>query len=156
MNVMKPLLPAVLVFSCLNLVGCGGGGSDTPEENSPGVVIPVDPAPPENPQPSDLPVLSWNAPTARTDHTPLQSWEIDKYQIWYGQDRHELELLDEVPGGDERPELVVDMLDDGYYFFAVTVVDNDSLASDRSKVVFKRVPDDLLPLDSGTGTSAIN
>ncbi|TAA47831.1 hypothetical protein [Corallincola spongiicola] len=106
-----------------------------------------DPNEPEDLPPGDQPVpkLVWSAPATRTDSSPLKAWEVDKYQVWYGQERENLTLLDEVPGGPMTVELDVSKLKPGYYFFAVTVVDVNALQSERSAVILKKVPDDLLP-----------
>ncbi|TCI02026.1 hypothetical protein EZV61_15745 [Corallincola luteus] len=106
-----------------------------------------DPNEPEDLPPGDQPVpkLVWSAPATRTDSSPLKAWEVDKYQVWYGQERDNLTLFDEVPGGPMTVELDVSKLKPGYYFFAVTVVDVNALESERSEVVLKKVPDDLLP-----------
>jgi hypothetical protein len=91
----KVLIPLLLAAQ---LVACGGGGEDSsPVVSSPVVTssqaAPSSPAPsspaPSSPAPSSPTVtgsttLSWTAPVARADGSPLSLADIEGYRIYYG------------------------------------------------------------------------
>ncbi|GAA5218551.1 hypothetical protein GCM10025776_29680 [Corallincola platygyrae] len=140
------------LFIAIILTACGGSGGSS-ADNPPEQALPGAPEvhPPEvAPEPDPIPMLTWGIPTTRTDKTELASWEIDKYQVLFGKDRFKLELLDEVPGGSSSPGLSLESLNPGYYFFSVTVIDVNGLASDSSEVILRKVPDDFLDDNSGS------
>ena len=90
----KVLISLLLVAQ---LVACGGGGEDsspvvtsspTPSSPAPSSPAPSSPAPssptPSTPVVTGSATLSWTAPVARADGSPLSLADIEGYRIYYG------------------------------------------------------------------------
>jgi hypothetical protein len=89
------------------------------------------------PQPSmGTAALRWTPPTERTDGTPLTS--IGGYKLYYGRNASNLEQI--VNLGSNMTRYQVNNLEQGTWYFAITVFDGNGLESDRSGVVSKTIP----------------
>jgi hypothetical protein len=80
--------------------------------------------------------LSWNAPTQRTDGTPLT--DLAGFRIYFGNSRDDLRYVIEVKDPGARSWVVED-LTQGAWFFAATAFDRAGLESDRSNVASKSI-----------------
>jgi hypothetical protein len=80
--------------------------------------------------------LSWVAPTTRTDGSTLGLSEIQGYCIYIGTTRNNLQMVADINQGD-RTSYVLDNLDVGEYFVAVSVYDQQDNMSSYSNVVLK-------------------
>lgn len=77
--------------------------------------------------------LSWDYPTERLNGSELEVYEIDSFRIYQLDENGGVGSVYVVDGLDTQYDIAG--LADGEYHFAVTVVDNDGLESDYSKVV---------------------
>jgi hypothetical protein len=83
-------------------------------------------------------VLSWIAPTTRSDSSYLPANELMGYRIYYGTSSSNLSVL--VDLNDESiTEYTVDTLPSGNYYFAVTAYDMDGNESGLSNLINKDV-----------------
>jgi hypothetical protein len=80
--------------------------------------------------------LSWVAPTTRTDGSTLNLSEIQGYCIYIGTTRNNLEMVADINQGD-RTNYVLDNLDLGEYYVAVSVYDLQNNMSSYSNIVLK-------------------
>jgi outer membrane biosynthesis protein TonB len=80
--------------------------------------------------------LSWAAPRTRTDGSALSLSDIQGYCIYIGTTRNNLEMVADVNQGD-RTSYVLDNLDLGDYYVAVTVYDQQNNMSSYSNIVLK-------------------
>jgi hypothetical protein len=80
--------------------------------------------------------LRWVAPTTRTDGTALNMSEIQGYCIFVGTTRDNLQMVADINQGDAT-DYVVDNLDLGDYYVAVSVYDQEDNMSTYSNVVMK-------------------
>jgi hypothetical protein len=80
--------------------------------------------------------LTWVAPTTRTDGSTLSMAEIQGYCIYVGTTRDNLQMVADINQGD-MTGYVLDNLDLGDYYVAVSVYDQDDNMSGYSNVVMK-------------------
>ncbi|MES9969443.1 MAG: putative Ig domain-containing protein [Candidatus Thiodiazotropha sp.] len=80
--------------------------------------------------------LRWTAPTTRTDGSVLNLADIQGYCIYVGTTRDNLQMVADINEGD-RTTYVVDNLDLGDYYVAVSVYDQENNMSGYSNVVQK-------------------
>ncbi len=80
--------------------------------------------------------LSWAAPRTRTDGTSLSLAEIKGYCIYVGTTRDNLEMVVDLTDGD-RTTYVLDNLEVGDYYVAVSVYDQQENMSNYSNIVLK-------------------
>lgn len=80
--------------------------------------------------------LSWDAPTARVDGSPLTN--LAGYKIYYGRmsGTYDYEIEIETPG---VSTYVVEDLVAGDWFFALAAYDSEGLESDRSNEVLRQI-----------------
>ena len=122
-------------FSCLlvvaQLVACGGGGgSDSAEsvlDNS---------SPASSRTPASSATLSWTAPVARSDQTPLSLADIGGYRVYYGTVEGEYPYRIDVNDG-TAVEVVINNLPTGTHYFVVTTYDTEGRESEYSELVVK-------------------
>ncbi|MBT3047669.1 MAG: hypothetical protein G8D61_18815 [gamma proteobacterium symbiont of Ctena orbiculata] len=82
--------------------------------------------------------LRWVAPTTRTDGSPLNLADIKGYCIYIGTTRNNLEMVVDLTEGD-RTDYILDNLELGDYYVAVSVYDQQDVMSSYSNVVMKSV-----------------
>jgi fibronectin type 3 domain-containing protein len=83
-------------------------------------------------------VLSWAAPSSRTDGSYISPSELQGYRIYYGTTPDNLSLL--VDLNDESiTDYTINDLPAGSYYFAVTAYDADGVESAFSNVINKDV-----------------
>ncbi|PVV22314.1 MAG: hypothetical protein B6D78_05525 [gamma proteobacterium symbiont of Ctena orbiculata] len=80
--------------------------------------------------------LRWNAPTTRTDGSALSLADIQGFCIYVGTTRDNLQMVADINEGD-RTTYVLDNLDLGDYYVAVSVYDQENNMSSYSNVVLK-------------------
>lgn len=127
---LRPFAGYFVLIICVGLAGCGGGGSDG---NGSGTVTGVGAT-----GAAGTATLSWVAPSTRVDNTPLPMSEIGGYKVYMGGSVETLVLHAEI-NDPYQMEFVVDNLDAGAYFFAVTTYNQDGAESDFSSVVNKSI-----------------
>jgi hypothetical protein len=88
------------------------------------------------PVPTGTAVLSWNAPTTRTDGTPLEN--LQGYRIKYGLAPDQLPCLIEIRDP-KATTWKVTGLSSGTWYFAVVSFDSGFVESELSGVVSKRI-----------------
>ncbi len=121
---MKKLSTLLLAATIsLLLSACGGGGSASSSVNRDG---------------AGRVLLSWSAPTARTDGSFLPVTELQGYRIYYGSSEDSLSVLVDL-NDDSITEYTVDTLPSGSYYFAITAYDTDGVESGLSNVINKDV-----------------
>jgi hypothetical protein len=129
---MKKLTALLLVsIVTLLLTACGGGGSDA---NSDDRNTPTGGGATTN----GRLVLSWIAPSSRTDGSYLPLTELEGYRIYYGSSANNLTMLVDLNDKDIT-EYTVDSLPSGNYYFAITVYDQNGIESGFSNIVNKDV-----------------
>lgn len=124
---MKKLTPLFLILAmCSLLTACGGGAESTGNDGR------------DTSSSASAPVLSWIAPTTRSDSSYLPANELMGYRIYYGTSSSNLSVL--VDLNDESiTEYTVDTLPSGNYYFAVTAYDMDGNESGLSNLINKDV-----------------
>ena len=80
--------------------------------------------------------LSWNAPTQRTDGTPLV--DLAGFRVYFGSSAGDLRYVIEVRDPGARSALVED-LTIGTWYFAATAYDTSGAESNRSKTASKTI-----------------
>ncbi|MES9892347.1 MAG: putative Ig domain-containing protein [Candidatus Thiodiazotropha sp.] len=80
--------------------------------------------------------LRWVAPTTRTDGSALNLSEIQGYCVYVGTTRDNLQMVADINEGD-RTTYVLDNLDLGDYYVAVSVYDQQNNMSSYSNIVMK-------------------
>jgi hypothetical protein len=80
--------------------------------------------------------LAWNPPTTRTDGSVLDMSEIGGYKVYMGETANNLEQVMDLADS-TISEHVIENLETGEYYFAVTTYDNDGNESNYSNVVLK-------------------
>lgn len=80
--------------------------------------------------------LSWDAPTARVDGTPLTN--LAGYRIFYGRMSGTYDYQIEI-GNPGVSTYIVDDLVPGDWFFALAAYDSDGLLSDHSNEAFREI-----------------
>lgn len=87
--------------------------------------------------PPDAARLSWQAPTERTDDTPLAPNELAGYEVFWGTSPNASELSEMVFVDAAVTQYMVTELTEGTWYFAVKAVDTDDRRSDFSTVASK-------------------
>jgi hypothetical protein len=131
------LMTPLLLSASLLLAGCNEGSLGTD-----GLTAPPSagqpPADTASPQTGQVPVadrsvtLSWDSPTLRADGSPLN--DLAGFRILYGDSSEKLDTAIEL----DNPGLsgyVVDGLQPGTWYFAMTVVDHSGVQSDPSPIL---------------------
>ncbi len=121
MNKINTLLLASVVSLLLSACGGGASSSVNRDDISAGRVL-----------------LSWTAPTARTDGAFLPVTELQGYRIYYGSSENDLSVLVDL-NDDSITEYTVDTLPSGSYYFAISAYDSDGVESGLSNVINKDV-----------------
>lgn len=103
----------VLLLSLLTVAACGRGGGTTDSQATGSATV------------------SWSAPIANTDGSPLKA--LVGYRIYYGTDPDSLDHRIEIPDRAVTTR-TVSGLTPGTWYFAVTAVGGDGLESALSKV----------------------
>ena len=117
------------------LVACGGGGSNSHEA--------YDSFPLFSQAPASRATLSWTAPVARSDQTPLSLADIGGYRVYYGTVEGEYPYQIDVNDG-TAVEVVIKYLTPGTYYFVVTTYDTEGRESEYSKQVVKTIKNSSL------------
>ena len=150
----KVLIPLLLATQ---LVACGGGGKDSspvvtssqaaPSSPAPSSPAPSSPAPsspaPGSPAPSSPVVtgsatLSWTAPVARADGSPLSLADIEGYRIYYGTSAGNYPNSVDINDG-TAVQLTLNNLPVGTYHLAMTTYDVTGRESVLSPEVIKTI-----------------
>ncbi|MCM8857253.1 MAG: putative Ig domain-containing protein [Candidatus Thiodiazotropha sp.] len=84
--------------------------------------------------------LRWTAPTTRTDGSSLSLADIKGYCIYVGTTRDNLQMQVELAEGD-LTSYILDNLELGEYYVAVSVFDQQDIMSSYSNIVLKSVID---------------
>jgi hypothetical protein len=84
--------------------------------------------------------LSWVAPTARADGSPLSLSAIASYKVYMGTSPDNLDVTDAIDDS-SMTEYTADNLSSGTYYFAITTNDTDGRESALSDLVEKIVGD---------------
>ena len=80
--------------------------------------------------------LRWLPPTRRTDGTLLGG--VGGYRLYYGRNAANLEQI--VNLGGSVTQYVVNNLEQGTWYFALTAIDRDGVESEQSGMVSKTIP----------------
>jgi len=132
----------VRAFSCLlvvaQLVACGGDGGSNSADRSP-----YDSFPFFGPAPASSATVSWTAPVARSDQTPLSLADIGGYRVYYGTVEGEYPYRIDVNDG-TAVEVVINDLPTGTYYFVVTTYDTEGRESEYSRQVVKYIENSSL------------
>jgi hypothetical protein len=82
--------------------------------------------------------VSWEAPTTRTDGSPLPSSELVGYRVYWGTDPNNLERMDEIDNQGVL-SLHIANLEKGTWYFAVTAICSKGLESPKSEIGSKEI-----------------
>jgi hypothetical protein len=115
----------LFIVTTMLLTACGGGGGDSGSNN-------------RDSGSANRIVLSWTAPTSRTDNSFLPFSELDGYRIYYGTTATELNMLVDL-NDNSITEYTIDTLPTGDYYFAVSAYDTDGNESGMSNILNKGV-----------------
>ena len=124
---------ALLFFVVILFVGCGGGVSSTPlqETNTSGSGSGSGSGTGTS---TGSAVLSWATPTTNTNGTPLTN--LAGYKVYYGTTPGTYTSIDV---GNVNSYQVNDLTNGQTYYFAVTDYDSNGIESDYSTVVSKTI-----------------
>jgi hypothetical protein len=126
-GLLKTLIAGVVA---LQLVACGGGGGGGTTSGSGGAILAASSAG------TGSLTLSWVAPVARADGTPLSLSEIDGFRIYYGDSAgnytHSVDITDAT-----AQRVILNNLASGIYYIVMTTYDVDGRESAYSAVVRK-------------------
>ena len=126
-------------FSCLlvvaQLVACGGGGGSGGGIDSAESALDSS-SPASSKTPASSATLSWTAPVARSDQTPLSLADIGGYRVYYGTVEGEYPYRIDVNDG-TAVEVVIKNLPTGTHYFVVTTYDTEGRESEYSELVVK-------------------
>jgi len=126
----KLLVSGFLLAVCVALFGCGGGGGNA-DAGSAGKTsvtgVKVGSA-----------SLSWVAPTTKIDSTSLSMSEVGGYKVYVGSSESTLVLYADI-SDPYQMEYVVESLNAGTHYFAVTAYSLSGAESDFSSVVSKTI-----------------
>lgn len=121
-----------------NLEEYQAGTSVNDPASFPVVVPPVEPEPEPEPEPTTATALiSWTAPSTRSDGTSLALSEINSYLIKYGSSSSNLDQSVSVPG--DATSATIEGLTTGTWYFTVQTEDTAGLLSPPSDQVTKTV-----------------
>jgi len=122
---MKKLATLLLVLvTGFLLTACGGGGGGTSSDSRDTT--------------AGHALLSWVAPTTRSDGSYLPITDLQGYRIYYGTSASDLSMLIDL-NDDSVTEFDVNSLPSGNYYFAVSAYDTDGVESGLSNVINKDV-----------------
>jgi hypothetical protein len=113
-------------------VGCGGGGGDSSSASVGGANPP--PANPPPPAALGSATLSWTAPMANTDGSPLN--DLSGFEIRYGQNPNALDSTQTINGVGNLT-YVISNLTSGTWYFSVAARNSAGVASNPSVPVSK-------------------
>lgn len=82
--------------------------------------------------------VSWEAPTTRTDGSPLPSSELAGYRVYWGTDPNNLERMDQIDN-QGLLSLHIANLEKGTWHFAVTAICSQGLESPKSEIGSKTI-----------------
>ncbi len=122
----------IVLMVSIGLVGCGGGSGSSDGEGD-GAAVGVGTASADG-----TATLSWVAPSTRVDSTPLPMSEIGGYKVYIGSSMDTLMLHADI-NDPYQMELVVNNLDTGTYYFAVTAYSQYGAESDFSAIENKTI-----------------
>jgi len=128
-SVYSPKLPigVFLLVMCVGLIGCGGGGGGGGGGQTSITGVKVGSA-----------SLSWAAPTTKIDSTSLSMSEVGGYKVYVGSSESTLVLYADI-SDPYQMEYVVESLNAGTHYFAVTAYSLSGAESDFSSVVSKTI-----------------
>jgi len=140
---VKLLTSIFVLISCISLAGCSGGGGGNSDGGNTSSDIETDVGaaindPISQSTASGTATLSWIAPTTRTDNTSLALSEIGGYKLYMGSDINSLTQYAEI-NDPSQVKFVINELDAGTYYFAVTTYNQDGGESDFSTIVSKSI-----------------
>ncbi len=125
---MKKLATLLLVLvSGIMLTACGGGGGGTSSDSRDTTTTTAGHA-----------LISWVAPTTRSDSSYLPLTELEGYRIYYGTSADDLDVLVDL-NDSSITEYDVNTLPAGNYYFAVSAYDTQGVESGLSNVINKDV-----------------
>ncbi len=114
-----------------------GQSATDPQEGTDVGTAPSEPEQPSEPAPVvGSATLSWVAPVARTDGSPLALSQLNGYRVYSGESANELEKLAEITDY-TTTSYMVSGLTVGTHYFAVTAVDVNGIESDYSEIGHK-------------------
>ncbi|MCF6324180.1 MAG: fibronectin type III domain-containing protein [Gammaproteobacteria bacterium] len=137
----KLLTNIFALIVCISLAGCGGGGDSGGGNTSSNIKTDINTSKNDvinQINASGIATLSWIAPTTRTDNTPLALSEISGYKLYMGRDINSLTQYAEI-NDPSQVKFVINKLDTGTYYFAVTTYSQDGGESDFSTIVSKSI-----------------
>lgn len=124
MRILTRLISSTLF--CMAVIGCDksnyGNGDSTPPDAGP------------TPTPGSA-VLTWTAPTAYEDSSPLT---VERFKIYSGPAADDLRFVDDVAG--TQTTYTVLGLSSGTHYFAVTAVGDNGEESGSSPIGSKTIP----------------
>jgi hypothetical protein len=81
--------------------------------------------------------LTWSRPETRADGTPLNA--LAGYRIYYGTDANNLTRELDIRDG-EQTQLLVEDLESGTWYFAITALSSEGIESEKSNIGIKIIP----------------
>jgi hypothetical protein len=139
-GIVKSLLTVVVV---MQLVACGGGGSDgsgtvTSSATTPGTSTSTSSSSGQSSASAAGSLsLSWVAPVARADGTPLSLADIDGFHIYYGNEPGSYPYRVKVTDGTTQ-RVTLNKLAIGTYYIVMTTYDVNGQESGYSAMVKKQ------------------
>ncbi len=132
----KTLIP---VFMTILLVACGGGGGSEAGTSAVPPASSTSTSPPAAGSVStSSATISWTAPVARADQTPLSLADIGGYRVYYGASEGDYTNSIDVNDGTAE-QVTLTELPLGTYYFVVTTYDVAGRESVYSSVVIKTI-----------------
>ncbi len=130
----KILIPVILANLSVACGGGSGGGSDpAATSTSSGTTVP-----PASSVLTSSTTISWTAPVARADMTPLSLASIGGYRVYYGTSAGNYTNSIDVTDGTAE-QVTLTNLPLGIYYFVVTTYDVGGRESVYSPVVIKNI-----------------
>ena len=135
----KVLIPLLLAAQ---LVACGSGGGDSSPAVTSSQAAPSSPAPssptPSTPVATGSATISWTAPVARADGSPLSLADIEGYRIYYGSSAGDYPNSVDIDDG-TAVQLTLNNLPVGTYHLVMTTYDVAGRESVFSPEVIKTI-----------------
>jgi len=146
------LTSGFVLLVCASLIGCGGSESsnekptsvdttsvDTTNVDTTNVdTTGTDPTGVDTTGANGTATLSWVAPTTRTDNKALPMSEIGGYKVYMGTSENNLTQYADISNSSQM-EFIINKLDTGTYYFAITTYSQDGVESALSTIVSKTV-----------------
>lgn len=124
---MHKLITLILIILAgMILTACGGGSTGSTGDNR------------DTSSQTGVVLLSWAAPSSRTDGSYLSMSELQGYRIYYGTTSENLAMMVDLDD-DSITEYTITNLPSGTYYFAVTAYDADGMESGFSNLINKDV-----------------